>query len=464
MGKVVKAFLLLLFGSFIFFSSFAITSIFAQESNYVADEVLVKVRSMDIAERLKFHREINANFSGNISSLNIDILRVGKGEVEQTVERLKRDPRVIYAEPNYKAYAYELTDDPAILNNLQWGMYKVQAADTGLSAWSIRKNIVASAIAILDTGINQDHEDLKEKIINNKNCTQSLTVDDLYGHGTHVAGIAAASTNNGIGVAGLGYSSMLINAKALGDDGSGAYSWIAQCIIWAADNGAKVINMSLGGSSASKTLEDAINYAAGKGVIVVAAAGNSGNSTPSYPAYYKNVISVAATDSKDQKPSWSNYGTWVDVAAPGVSIYSTLPNHPSSMKTLNYGYLSGTSMATPFVSGLAALLIGSGVDSSKVAQLIEDGSDKIVGTGTNWIYGRINALRSLSAFVQPIVFPTSTPTITPSPTVSPTVIPTSTPTPTITSTPTPTIASNPTSPVKNPRQKLCARFSWFCQK
>src|SRR3990167_8259079 len=125
MGKIVKFPLFLFFLSFVFLFTIFTTSIYAQEPNYVSDEVLVKVRSMDLNERLKFHREINADFSGNISSLNIDILRVGKGEVEQTVERLKRDPRVIYAEPNYKDYAYELPDDPAILNSLQWGRYKV---------------------------------------------------------------------------------------------------------------------------------------------------------------------------------------------------------------------------------------------------------------------------------------------------------------------------------------------------
>ena len=125
--------------------------------------------------------------------------------------------------------------------------------------------------------------------------------DDVYGHGTHVAGIAAAMTNNGIGVAGLGYTSTIMNVKVLGDTGSGAYSGIASGIIWAADNGAEIINMSLGGSSTSSTLEDAINYAWSKGVVVVAAAGNSGNTTPFYPAYYTNCIAVAATDANDAK-------------------------------------------------------------------------------------------------------------------------------------------------------------------
>jgi subtilisin family serine protease len=138
------------------------------------------------------------------------------------------------------------------------------------------------------------------------------------------------------------------------------------------------------------------------------------------------------------------------VAAPGVSIYSTLPNHSNNTKKLNYGYLSGTSMATPFVSGLAALLLSSGADSNKVTQIIGENSDRISGTGINWVYGRINALRSISSLNQP------TPTILII-SVTPTVISTNTPAPTVTSTPAP-------SPVKNPRSKLCNRFAWLCQK
>jgi len=230
----------------------------------------------------------------------------------------------------------------------------------------------------------------------NVNFTDSTSYKDIYGHGTHVAGIAAAIPDNSIGIAGLGYDATIMNVKVLGDDGKGSYSWIAQGIVWAADNGAKVINMSLGGTSPSSTLEDAINYAWSKGAVVVAAAGNSGTSSPFYPACYSKAIAVAATDQIDKVPSWSNYGDWVDVAAPGNGIYSTLANS-------SYGYKTGTSMASPFVSGLAALVFtvvrdtnGNRLLNDEVRTQIEANCDDIGVSGIG--NGRINAYKSVSNF------------------------------------------------------------------
>ncbi|MEK7212139.1 MAG: S8 family serine peptidase, partial [Patescibacteria group bacterium] len=290
------------------------------------DEVLVKLKDSVAADKHEnIHRTHKVTLKTRLDKLNVDVVAVEKGKVAEKVAEYQKDPNVEYAEPNYVARAFELTNDPYLPN--QWGMYKVKAADASTSAWTTAKSDPSVKIAILDTGIDQDHPDLASKIVSQKNCTTSPTLDDLYGHGTHVAGIAAAATNNGAGVAGLGYNASLVNAKGLGDDGSGYYSWLANCIVWAADSGVKVINMSLGGSGKSQTLQNAVNYAWGKNVVLVAAAGNSGNSAPSYPAYYTNVIAVAATDQNDKKASWSSYGKWVDVAAPGVGIYSTLPNH-----------------------------------------------------------------------------------------------------------------------------------------
>lgn len=407
----------------------------AQESLFSNERVLIQMRPvLSDDERLKFHRLINILPIGNIDKLGVEVLKVEKGQVEKKIEELSRDPRVLFAEPDYKAFAFELSSDPGIINNLQWGMYKVNAAGSGISAWNYSKSNSSVKIAIVDTGIDGNHEDLNGKISDNKNCTDSPTVDDLYGHGTHVAGIAAAVTNNNIGVAGIGYNASLLNVKALGDDGSGYYSWIANCIVWSADSGAKVINMSLGGPSKSKTLENAVNYAWSKGVVVVAAAGNSGNTSPTYPAYYTNVISVAATDQNDNKAGWSTYGRWVDVAAPGVSIYSTLPNHRNAIGILNYGSLSGTSMATPHVSGLAALVWATsyGTSNSSVRKQIENTADKIAGTGKYWLYGRINALAAVkSATVMSFGTPASQDIITPTPTPTPTLTPTPSPVPSL---------------------------------
>ncbi len=363
---------------------------------FAPDEVLVKFKpGTPASDQALAHRQIGGQLKAEITALGVQVIGVPAGTVEARVAAYGRNPNVEYAEPNYVAYAIGIPNDPYF--GKQWGMTRIQAPE----AWDVTTGSADVWIAILDTGIDQNHEDLVGKIAGNRNFTNSRTVDDRYGHGTHVAGIAAATTNNKIGVAGVGYNSRLLNVKVLNDQGSGYYSWVANGIIWAADNGAKVINMSLGGSSSSSTLENAVDYAWSKGVVLAAAAGNSGNSSPLYPAYYKNCIAVAATDKNDAKASWSNFGEWVDVAAPGVDIFSTLPNHKNYIsrtygKSLNYDYLSGTSMATPYVAGLAALVwTRYGTSNASVRDRIESTADTIPGTGTYWTYGRINAYNAV---------------------------------------------------------------------
>ena len=271
----------------------------------------------------------------------------------------------------------------------------------------------------MDTGIDQAHPDLPigEKVVLQKDFTGSGSVNDFYGHGTHVSGIVSATTNNSAGVAGTCPDCRLLNGKVLNDSGSGVYSWITNGIICAADNGAKVINMSLGGSVPSKTLEKAVNYAWGKNVVVVAAAGNSGNPSKTYPGAYTNAIAVAATDNQDNKASFSEYGSWVDVAAPGVNVYSTFPTHPFYLQTEygrseNYDFGSGTSMATPMTSGVVALIWSTGkyTYASDVRSRLELTADKISGTGTYWLAGRINAGNAVDdSYVLPSPTPTSKP-------------------------------------------------------
>jgi thermitase len=164
-----------------------------------------------------------------------------------------------------------------------------------------------------------------------------------------------------------------------------------------------VINLSLGGPEGSGTLQAAVNYAWSKGSVVVAAAGNDGNGNPSYPAYYDNCIAVAATDSTDAKASFSNHGFWVDVAAPGLDIYSTLPNHKHQLGQRNYGILSGTSMAAPHVAGVAALVwaIEYGTNNSAVRVRIETTGDELEGILGNDGIGRVNAYRAVGGTPSP---------------------------------------------------------------
>jgi thermitase len=360
---------------------------------HAPDRILVKFQPGTPDEaKANVHQRLGGRVIGVIPGIDVAVVSVSQNQAAEKARAYGREKNVEFAEPDYIAKAIFTPNDPYF--DSQWGMTKIQAPQ----AWDVTTGSSNVKIAILDTGIDQNHEDLAAKIVANKNFTTSSTVDDLYGHGTHCAGIAAAITNNSTGVAGVGFYTSLMNGKVLDDRGSGYYSWTASGITWAADNGAKVISMSLGGSSASSTLENAVNYAWSKGVVVVAAAGNSGKTAPIYPAYYTNCIAVAATDQNDAKASFSTYGSWVDVAAPGVSIYSTLPNHSNSIGTTNYGSLSGTSMATPHVAGLAALVwsTASGTSNTSVRSRIQSTADKIAGTGTYWQYGRINAYKAVA--------------------------------------------------------------------
>jgi len=269
------------------------------KNDFVAGEILVKFKdSASSREISETHKKLSGRVKGIIPGINVQVVDVEGKKVGEAVSAYARNNQVEYVEPNYIAHALTAPDD--VFFNKQWGMDNtgqtgglVDADIDAPEAWDLTTGNSEIIIAILDTGIDQSHEDLAVKIGLQKNFTYSSTVDDLYGHGTHVGGIAAAVTNNNTGVAGAGYSSSLMNVKVLGDNASGYYSWIADGIIWATNNGADVINMSLGGPRKSITLESAVNYAWDNGVIIAAAAGNSGNPSKTYPGYYENCIAVS---------------------------------------------------------------------------------------------------------------------------------------------------------------------------
>ncbi len=220
-------------------------------------------------------------------------------------------------------------------------------------------------VAILDTGVDQDHEELEGKVVFEVNLTDSSAPGDVYGHGTHIAGIIAASSHNGVGIVGVAPECQLINIKVADDRGRCDASRIARGIIWAVDKGANVINVSIELGEPSPELEEAINYAWEQGAVIIAAAGNDGTQSPVYPAAYENCIAVAAVREDNTRAPLSNYGDWVAVAAPGFNIYSTLPDD-------NYGYRSGTSFATAYISGLAALLFNEVTDTNGNGRLNDE--------------------------------------------------------------------------------------------
>lgn len=286
-----------------------------------------------------------------------------------------------------------LTPDDTCLDK-QWGISQISAPQ----AWQIASGNSDTIIAVLDTGIDQTHIDLAGKVIANINFAQSPTVDDVQGHGTHIAGIIGAIANNGTGIAGLAYNCSLMNVKVADDKGFCDSASVAEGIVWAVDNGAKVINISLTFIRPTQALEDAVNYAWNQGVVVVAASANDVGDRPIYPACYSNCIAVAATDASDSLAFGSSHNDWVDIAAPGVDIYSTLPDS-------KYGIRSGTSMAAAYTAGLAGLLItlvtdtnGNGLLNDEVRNIIKDSCDEIGIPGAG--KGRINALRAVKQAVE----------------------------------------------------------------
>ena len=271
-----------------------------------------------------------------------------------------------------------------------WHLSKIMAPE----AWQITAGESDILVAVLDTGIDQKHPDLEGKVVSSINFTSSPTADDLNGHGTHIAGIIAAATDDTDYSRGVAYNCSLMNVKVADDNGWCNSDTVAKGLIWAVDNGAKVVNISLTITKPSPVLEKAVNYAWSKGVVIVAAAGNDYSSSPRYPAAYVNVIAVAATQQDDKLPSWSNRGDWISLSSPGVDIYSTLPDN-------QYGYQSGTSTATAIVSGEAALLFTVATDDNsngylndEIRQRIEANCDRL--TLEELETGRINVLKALT--------------------------------------------------------------------
>jgi len=252
-----------------------------------------------------------------------------------------------------------LSEDPCA--DKQWALDQIQPS----KLWPITKGDPEILIAVLDSGIDRNHEDLEGRVVAEVNFTTSTSSDDIYGHGTHIAGIIAANNNNGIGIVGMAPECLLLNIKTANDSGGCRASVVARGIIWAVNSGASVINISSELKEYSSELEKAVNYAWSRGAIMIAAAGNNGSQLPVYPAYFENCLAVAATTPEDTLAPLSNHGEWVDVVAPGFNIYSTLPGN-------SYGYKTGTSFATAYVSGLAALFFNIVTDINENGRLNDE--------------------------------------------------------------------------------------------
>ncbi|MBI5566957.1 MAG: S8 family serine peptidase [Chloroflexi bacterium] len=354
-------------------------------------------------------------------AINLWSVPVPIGQECAAVARLQRDTRVAYADLDY---AIQTTDvitptDPGWAQ--QWALPQINAPQ----AWRIVTDTTPFVIAVIDSGLKLDHPDLVSQLWTNSGETpgnfidddgngqiddvqgwhfyhawagatyvprQDANITDDYGHGTHVAGIIGAAANNGVGIVGVTWAARLMPVKVLNQYGNGWYSDIAAGIVYAVDNGARIINLSLGGETDSPVLQEPIEYAQAHDVLVIAATGNSGGSVL-YPAAYPAVLAVAAIDQFDQHAAFSNFGPEVDVAAPGVDIYSTWP------WVTGYFTKSGTSMAAPHIAGAAALVwanwpeLTAGRVAGYITQTATDagsaGPDLFTGWGRVDVYGAV---------------------------------------------------------------------------
>lgn len=288
-------------------------------------------------------------FSEHVSTiikLDTIIVSVSKDNESFFLDFIEKAEGIVYIESDNVIEGFEIIpNDPEFQNQTYFGNINA------LKGWAFSTGSDSNVIAILDTGVDLYHPDLIGKIIPGYDFVNSDDIaQDDNGHGTRVAGVAAASSNNGIGITGVNWGAKILPVKVLDFNGLGSYSKLSEGIVWAVDQGADVINLSLGGVNFSQTLKEAVDYAIKNNVVVVASSGNNGGAVL-YPASYTEVLAVSATDALNHHASFSNFGSSIDVCAPGVNIFST---------SINGGYsnLSGTSFSAPQVSGLASILLG----------------------------------------------------------------------------------------------------------
>ena len=344
-------------------------------------------------------------------------LAVAPGQEQAEIARLSALPWVRYAEPNYLARAAGYPNDPYI--GEQWNIRRIGAP----AAWDLTFGSYSIVVAVIDSGVDRTHPEFAGRLAPGYDYVNGdYDPSDDYGHGTHVTGIIAAAADNGVGVAGLAAHVRILPLKALDSLGVGTYSNIGLAIRRAADNNAQVINLSLGGIYPSADLSDAINYAASRNALVVAAAGNcaqggdgcGGSSNPDYyPAAYPQAVAVAATDHYDDWASYSGHKSYVGLAAPGGvfgdQIMSTVPG--------GYGSKYGTSMATSLVSAAAALVMTymPAATSTEVADILKNTADKVgpnsySGGRNDWFgAGRLNVARAVRWAYPPSLKPIAQP-------------------------------------------------------
>lgn len=336
--------------------------------------------------RLRAYAGVDATGTTPIADDSALTVRVPADRVDAAMTSLRRDPAVSYVEVDRVARIAAAPNDPEYSG--QWGMNVAGVA----KGWQLTHGARRVVIAVVDTGVTPI-PDLAGRLLPGYDFVNddSDPADD-EGHGTMTAGVLGASANNSTGIAGICWYCRILPVKVLDSEGSGLYSDIASGIRYAANRGADIINLSLGGSDDSKLLRDAVAYATKKGALVIAAAGNEGSKTPEFPAAIPDVLAVGASTEYDTRYSWSNYGAnWVDIAAPGCNLAQDLAGDIEEF--------CGTSSATPFVAGVAGLLAATNPapSAATIRTALTSSATRIPGGWVPSTSGRVDALAALRA-------------------------------------------------------------------
>jgi serine protease len=368
--------------------------------NFVNTATPTEIAALAKAYNLPLRPSSNSAFARQEAIYLFDVDAEHPGATRRLIKRLSREALVEYAHPNYQFQAAFVPDDP--LYPQQWNLRAIRMPE----AWDISQG-EGVTVAVVDTGVTRVPDLAQTQFVQGYDFVDDdEDPTDLNGHGTHVAGTIAQSTNNTLGVAGVAFKAKIMPVRVLDANGFGSLSDVVEGIRYAADHGATIINLSLGSRASARLMEEAVAYAHSKGVTIIAAAGNENSSQVSYPARYPHVIAVSATGPDGSKAPYSNYGVGVDIAAPGGAKTPEHPEHGILQQTINrrnpnepvFAYFQGTSMATPHVAGVAALIQAQGIkDPDKVEEVLKMSATPVPGDKQNFYgAGRLDAAKALA--------------------------------------------------------------------
>ena len=361
---------------------------------FVPGRILVKpkehLKDSTFGERLK---SLNAREQRSLHRLGVRVVQVPEGQVESIVASLRNDPDIEFAEPDYLARIAFVPNDPYVVSGSEWHLAKIQAPQ----AWDQTTGNSNIIVAVLDTGINFAHREISGQVLPGYDFVNNdADPSDDMGHGTAVAGTIVAAGNNSEGVAGVAYGCRVLPVKVADSSGLSSYSTMVQGIRYAVDHGARIINISIAGETASAALQSAVDYAWTNKVLVIAAAGNGGNTLPQYPGACDHAVAVAATEPDDSLALFSSRGAFITIAAPGDNIWTTQRDLANP-----YASWRGTSFASPIVAGVAALVVSANASlaNSQVVSILKQTADDLGTAGTDATFGagRVNAFRAVLA-------------------------------------------------------------------